>query len=453
MKREQVLRIHELEPLMDFFGKNIDLFKKRSPDELMNLSIAQLRKRRDIIDHTFFIAKKNNFDALADKLLPQRNAMIEVSSYKGMIRDLDHIQSLISRGTVEKNVDLDSIMKLYNAIELFENTSVLVKNGNILSSNVVALKSKLSKIIFENKFLLAKKNIAINNKFKSNVKSDLLGEENLLELEKIKGSLGSTKEGVSESYLVFRKGEKNPIGVYKPSGKYNKFAKTIGVTDKTGHNQFGIRPGTEHLRDLAGRYVDKELGLNVVPPTFKVNIEGKGVGSIQEFVPKSVDYGTITKRSKDMSIPISLRDRNVYIDEKISILDMVIGNQDRHMGNILFSKEGATAAIDVTNSFAVKMGGEKSGIYGVLGGSNPNRYIWSWMEELNRPYSDESIEIIKNIDVEKLSTQLSEKFKIEDKAIDLMRKRVERLKSMIMIDPKQKISEIAIEVKKAGRSY
>jgi len=134
--------------------------------------------------------------------------------------------------------------------------------------------------------------------------------------------------GINESELVHIEGDGD--GIYKPA----RGEKVAGPY----RDAFGTEPEF-YKREVAASIVNDELGFQLVPRTV-IKDGPKGRGSVQEFAegaedwPKAAGKGIATK---------DLVDINVY--------DAVIGNVDRHMGNVMIKPGGRLVAIDNGTAF------------------------------------------------------------------------------------------------------
>ncbi len=117
-----------------------------------------------------------------------------------------------------------------------------------------------------------------------------------------------------------------------------------------GENQTKVFPelkaGTYYKRERAAYLVDRFLDLGLVPPTVIREMDGS-VGSMQEFIPDAQ-----TPRSMDADEWQSL-DFESDAFQKMWLLDYIIHNADRNMGNYLIKDGGETVkAIDHGFCFA-----------------------------------------------------------------------------------------------------
>lgn len=92
-----------------------------------------------------------------------------------------------------------------------------------------------------------------------------------------------------------------------------------------------VEPGTYYKREIAAKQVARLMGVDdLVPSTVERTLDGK-VGSLQRWV----DNG---KR-------LMARDRGIFSQEdseRVRVFDFVIGNSDRHVGNILKQGRGGS---------------------------------------------------------------------------------------------------------------
>ena len=117
-------------------------------------------------------------------------------------------------------------------------------------------------------------------------------------------------------------------GVFKPIG---------------GEKNYGAyKAGTLYIREVAASRLSNALGLDIVPPTVPMTFDNQ-TGSLQLFAENTVRAQGADQTRLD---PL-LRDR-------MTALDYLIQNSDRHGGNWLIRNDGATSrpvAIDHGLSF------------------------------------------------------------------------------------------------------
>ena len=110
-----------------------------------------------------------------------------------------------------------------------------------------------------------------------------------------------------------------------------------------GEKTYGdLKAGTLYLREISASRVNNALGLDIVPPTVEMTLGGQK-GSVQLFAENTVRAQGANQANLD---PI-LRDR-------MTALDYLIQNRDRHGNNWLIRSDGATSrpvAIDHGLSF------------------------------------------------------------------------------------------------------
>ncbi len=93
------------------------------------------------------------------------------------------------------------------------------------------------------------------------------------------------------------------------------------------------------IREAIAYQIDKIVGLGLVPKTMVIDDTVNNVrydGSIQEWIKDARDGYQIDKFTPD--------ERRNY--ERLRIFDFVIGNSDRHLGNVLFTDDGKMHAVD-----------------------------------------------------------------------------------------------------------
>lgn len=100
------------------------------------------------------------------------------------------------------------------------------------------------------------------------------------------------------------------------------------------------------IREAIAYQIDRIIGLGLVPKTQVIDDTINNVrydGSIQEWVSNAKDGYAIEQFSPD--------EKRDY--DRLRIFDFVIGNSDRHLGNILFTSDGRLHAIDHNASLVI----------------------------------------------------------------------------------------------------
>ena len=100
------------------------------------------------------------------------------------------------------------------------------------------------------------------------------------------------------------------------------------------------------IREAIAYQIDRIIGLGLVPKTQVIDDTINNVrydGSIQEWVSNAKDGYAIEQFSPD--------EKRDY--DRLRIFDFVIGNSDRHLGNILFTSDGKLHAIDHNASLII----------------------------------------------------------------------------------------------------
>ena len=112
--------------------------------------------------------------------------------------------------------------------------------------------------------------------------------------------------------------------------------------------------------------------------------------------------------------------------ERLAILDMVGFNMDRNISNFIYDESrNRIHAIDHADSFPIV---EKA----------PGM-IWFWQDfgaGLDRKIESATLEKIMSIDAEQLAIQVRKDGLIEEPAIELMKRRVNRMKELVSKNPK-----------------
>jgi hypothetical protein len=118
---------------------------------------------------------------------------------------------------------------------------------------------------------------------------------------------------------------------------------TKGVFKPKSMEYGGFANLEQWKNEISASIIDEELGMNLVPTTVKYTDARAGVGSLQEF---KHGYKTLnTAGTRDIE-----RVRDIIIDtdlgERISLMDAILANTDRHGGNLMINSTGEVALID-----------------------------------------------------------------------------------------------------------
>lgn len=150
------------------------------------------------------------------------------------------------------------------------------------------------------------------------------------------------------------------------NGKHSKG--TAVVFDPKDRHKYLLKPGSGKLspsagvreqevnqsrREVAFYYIAKYMGLNqFLPHADLINVDGEEVAAM-ELVPSKFKNLNYRRRESGMSSKIIfetyVKDSTLY---KWAFIDMVLGNPDRHAGNVLVDTEGNVKLIDHGTSFA-----------------------------------------------------------------------------------------------------
>ena len=99
----------------------------------------------------------------------------------------------------------------------------------------------------------------------------------------------------------------------------------------------GIDPGTYHAREAAAYQIAKSLGLTQVPKTIT---RGTDNGSYQLWRSGTKSLSS-TRGKKEFASKVNIDNIDKSPDfEAVNFLDLVLGNTDRHEGNLLYAFEG-----------------------------------------------------------------------------------------------------------------
>ena len=181
----------------------------------------------------------------------------------------------------------------------------------------------------------------------------------------------------------------------------------------------GLLSGEGCHREVAASVVDRFLGLGIVPHTvyarfrhfaFYDPMEGPRAlgrrakeksGSFQAFIEQAIHLG---RRSLEL---VEL--------QKLALLDVVIGNLDRHTHNILYDGKQIWA-IDNALSFSSRS----------LGGF---RWEWQKQEAASQPFTPAMRALIESMDVERLMVRLRKACFLTVNTVERMRERIALLRA------------------------
>ena len=100
------------------------------------------------------------------------------------------------------------------------------------------------------------------------------------------------------------------------------------------------------IREAIAYQIDRIIGLGLIPKTMVIDDTINNVrydGSVQDWVSDAKDGYAIEKFTPDEKKGL----------DRLKIFDFVIGNSDRHLGNVLFTADGKLHAIDHNASLII----------------------------------------------------------------------------------------------------
>lgn len=230
--------------------------------------------------------------------------------------------------------------------------------------------------------------------------------------------------GVSGSYWM-RGVDRRIIGLFKPFDEEihapnnpvgPKFRGTLGLR-KTRQ---GCRVGESPHHEVGAFLVDEFLGFGIVPKTYYAEFEHhifflsrenrlsfrrvvkKKYGSFQEYVSGFVSLDKLTPEERT-SIP--LEEFQLLI-----VLDVILGNTDRNIGNILIGEE-KLAAIDHGLCFTDRI-------------DDFSYWYWAYFPQGREPLYQPIVHLLNHFPFEELSLKLRKKCFISLVALQRMRERV-----------------------------
>ncbi len=113
--------------------------------------------------------------------------------------------------------------------------------------------------------------------------------------------------------------------------------------------------------EVAAYRLDKQLGLNMVPPTVERRFRGER-GSLQLWVESEMDLRE--KIQRNIETPIDKSENWLRAAWLQQAFDNLIGNEDRHMGNVLVTKDFRAILIDHSRTFRTSQEFTDALIYG-----------------------------------------------------------------------------------------
>jgi hypothetical protein len=100
--------------------------------------------------------------------------------------------------------------------------------------------------------------------------------------------------------------------------------------------------------EIAAYHVDRIIGLGLVPATVERHIGGR-VGSLQWFVESMMPEAERVEKK----IPPPDHEAWARLMQKVSLFDQLIANVDRHLNNLLVTKDFDVRLIDHSRSFRI----------------------------------------------------------------------------------------------------
>jgi hypothetical protein len=187
-------------------------------------------------------------------------------------------------------------------------------------------------------------------------------------VETVKNSVSSANETV---IVTLEKDGVTAKGIFKPAS-----GEEAGLREN-------VEAGTYYQREIAASQLNNTLGLDFVPETVQRTIDGE-VGSLQLFVEGASRpvYGDTLQRA-------------AY--EKFKVFDYVIGNSDRHIGNVLI--RGKANLLDETkNGLPILI---DHGLSFPEGGNT----FWRFPDKLNSStkFLPDTLEFIQSLDMEEIA--------------------------------------------------
>ena len=230
-------------------------------------------------------------------------------------------------------------------------------------------------------------------------------------------------EGVSGAYWM-RGAQKQVVGLFKPfDEEVHAPHNPIGATHQGALGQrrtrWGCRVGEAAHHEVGAFLVDSYFGFGIVPHTYYASFTHRvffltqedrlssnrpqktKYGSFQEYVDGFVPFSKVYREEKD-TLPL-------VEFQLLMVLDVIIGNTDRNVGNILVGDE-KLAAIDHGLSFT---------------DSHKDIEYWYWAFEMGKePLTPSLLDLLKEFPFEELGWKLKRHCFISENSLSRMRERV-----------------------------
>lgn len=196
-----------------------------------------------------------------------------------------------------------------------------------------------------------------------------------------------------EYVSVFKPIDEEPMAVNNPRGLPLSL-------DGQGMKK-GTHVGEGALREVAAYILDhpavhnSEKGFAGVPPTVMVKCMHREFNYPEgyEYTNKNFKIGSLQMFMKNIGSCEDMGPRAFPVDEvhKISVLDIRLANADRHAGNILISRDGEDGRIvliPIDHGYCLPENFEDC------------TFEWLYWPQAQQPYSPETMDYIKSLDVE-----------------------------------------------------
>lgn len=227
----------------------------------------------------------------------------------------------------------------------------------------------------------------------------------MVRLKEAGPSAGGAHEGVDQSWVVKWKTPEG--GTYKAIYKPGQAARQ-GIRFQIDNRSVG-----NHQRELATYNVGMELGCDM-PPVTIANVKGKGDGSVMKW---------LDNHGRGLSPNDSQNAKYAKKIAQYAVLDVFIGNTDRHGNNLMYHKDtGEPKPIDNGLTFperAGKLDGNRSEYVGWLGRGLKDAQIPEVESEVKRMF-----EKIKSPQFRAWSYSMARKVGLKKESIDRAHERV-----------------------------